>query len=222
MGNGRPDRAKSCAYKCILLGFQIAVFSTGVLYILAEYIPKWITPDPTLQKLIYETLPLLGIGQLAMNVGIMSWSVIGAQGRYRLATSIEFVASWFLVIPLSAGLVYGLRFNLQGLVGATVIGYSCSGAANIYIVLRSDWKNLSDIVVARHEAEESSSSSSSSSSASAEDDEGSMPDAKSIASDAASSLADRPQPRTDPTSLKGNKSGSSADISGATKKILDA
>jgi Na+-driven multidrug efflux pump len=184
MGNGRPDRAKSCALKCILLGFQVAVFSTGVLYVLAEYIPKWVTPDPTLQKMIYETLPLIGIGQLAMNVGIMCWSVIGAQGRFRLATTIEFVASWFVVIPLSAALVFGLRFNLQGLVGATVLGYAISGATNFYVVLRSDWKKLSDIVVERHEAEESSSSSSSS--ASAEDDEGSMPDSKSIATDAAS------------------------------------
>jgi hypothetical protein len=209
MGNGRPDRAKSCAYKCILLGFQIAVFSTGVLYVLAEYIPKWITPDPTLQKMLYELLPLLGIGQIAMNLGIMCWSVIGAQGRYRLATTIEFVGSWFLVMPLSAALVYGLHFNLQGLVGSTVIGYAVSGAANLFVVLRSDWKQLSDIVVARHEAEESSSSSSSSSSSdSAEDDEGSMTDAKSIASEAASSSADRPQSRTystDDTSVKGNK-----------------
>jgi Na+-driven multidrug efflux pump len=194
MGNGRPDRAKKCAYKSILLGFQIAVFSTGALYILAEYIPKWITPDPTLQKMIYEVLPLLGIGQIAMSLGIMCWSVIGAQGRYRLATTIEFIGSWFFVIPLCAVLVYGFHFNLQGMVGSTVLGYAISGAVNLFVVLRSDWKQLSDIVVARHEDEESSSSSSSSSSASAEDDES---NAKSIASDAASSSADRPQPRTD-------------------------
>jgi hypothetical protein len=209
MGNGRPDRAKSCAYKCILLGFQIAVFSTGLLYILAEYIPKWITPDPTLQKLMFDVIPLIGIGQIAMNLGILSWSVIGAQGRYRLATGIEFVASWFVVMPMSAIVVYKLRFNLQGLVGAVVLGYALSGATNLYIVLRSDWKKLSDIVVAKHEAEESSSSSSSSSSASAEDDEGSMTDPQSNAS-------------SDDTSLKRNKSGASVQVdhSGTLKEIL--
>jgi hypothetical protein len=110
-----------------------------------------------------------------MNLGIMTWSVIGAQGRYRLATGIEMVASWIIVLPMSAILIYIFNYNLLGPVAAVVIGYSISGAANVYVVLRSDWEKLSEVVIERmeeeeEEEEESSSSSSSSSSSVASED----------------------------------------------------
>jgi Na+-driven multidrug efflux pump len=68
MGHSRPERAKRCAWKTVLLGFEIAVFSTAILYIIAEYIPSWLSPDPTQQRMIYETLPLVGVGQICMFV----------------------------------------------------------------------------------------------------------------------------------------------------------
>ena len=212
MGHARPERAKSCAWKTVLLGFEIAVFSTALLYIIAENIPSWLTPDPTQQKMIYETLPLLGVGQISMNSGIMCWSVIGAQGRYRLATIIEMAASWIIVIPMSAILIYIFNFNLLGPVSAVVVGYSVSGAANAFVVLRSDWQKLSEIVIERMEEEEDDSSSSSSSSSSAS--------AASSASSKASSKGSSSN-GSDKDKDADNGSRSSSPVHGSDKKEND-
>jgi hypothetical protein len=150
MGAGQPRTAKIAAYKAIYLGIVVAVFSTSILFIVAEYLPVWLTPDPTLQRIIFELLPLMGFGQILMVVGTVCWGIIGAQGRVRLATTIEFIASWIIVIPISTLFVYAFNFNLLGLVAALVLGYTVGGLANAYLILRSDWGALSDIVASRN------------------------------------------------------------------------
>ena len=59
LGGGRPVEAKMTAYKATYFGAVMAVFSTGLLFCFAEQIPSWLTPDPTLQRMIFETLPLV-------------------------------------------------------------------------------------------------------------------------------------------------------------------
>ena len=109
--------------------------------------------DPTLKRMIFEQIPLVGVGQIAMALGTVCWSVVGAQGRYRLATAVEFVGGWFISIPLCVVFVLGFNFNLQGLVACLVFGHCLSGTANAYITFRSPWQKLSDIVVERNKKE---------------------------------------------------------------------
>lgn len=59
LGEGRPEVAKMTAYKAAYLGAIIALFSTGLLFCVAEQVPRWLTPDPTIQRMIFETLPLV-------------------------------------------------------------------------------------------------------------------------------------------------------------------
>jgi Na+-driven multidrug efflux pump len=47
------------AYKATYLGTVMAVFSTGLMFCFAEQIPTWLTPDPTLRSMIFDTLPLV-------------------------------------------------------------------------------------------------------------------------------------------------------------------
>jgi Na+-driven multidrug efflux pump len=153
MGAGQPQRAKLVGLKSIYLGVVVSVFCTAILFIVSEYLPRWLTPDPTLQRMIFELLPLIGFGQILMAVGTICWSVIAAQGRVRLATGIEFISSWFFVIPISAIFVYGFNYNLLGSVAAVVFGYTIGGVANAYLILLSNWEAFSAIVIARNAAE---------------------------------------------------------------------
>ena len=41
----------------------LAVLFQGVVFILAMWIPSWLTPDPTLQKMLFDIIPLIGFGQ---------------------------------------------------------------------------------------------------------------------------------------------------------------
>ncbi|KAL7485945.1 hypothetical protein ACHAW6_011541 [Cyclotella cf. meneghiniana] len=93
-----------------------------------------------LKEMMLELVPLICIGNLTMSTGMLCWSLIGAQGRFRLATLITIASGWFVTIPLAAFFVYVLHINLQGLVASVTIGYSVSGTALMYLLLRSNWR----------------------------------------------------------------------------------
>jgi Na+-driven multidrug efflux pump len=164
MGSGKPATASNSSYKTILVGVIMATLLTSIMWMIGLDMAKWLTPDPTLQYLIAELLPLVGIGNIALTAGTVSWALVGAQGRYRLATLTAFVSSWCVTLPLAAIFTYGLNFDLQGVVASVVAGYSVTGTALLYILIRSDWERLSKIVVELNARDDDSSCSSSSSS----------------------------------------------------------
>jgi hypothetical protein len=59
LGAGQPHNAKIAAYKAIYLGMVGAALSTSGLFVISGYIPGWLTPDPTLQRMIFDCLPLV-------------------------------------------------------------------------------------------------------------------------------------------------------------------
>jgi Na+-driven multidrug efflux pump len=154
LGAGNPGMARLSAYKCILLGVVASCFFTSILFIIGENIAVWLTPDPTLQHMIADLLPLMGLGNIALTAGTVSWALVGAQGRYRLATLVAFIFSWGITMPLSALFTFGLNMKLQGITASVVVGYSVTGTILIYIVLRSDWERLSRCVIELNELED--------------------------------------------------------------------
>mmetsp|Transcript_10087 Transcript_10087/g.24072 ORF Transcript_10087/g.24072 Transcript_10087/m.24072 type:complete len:1132 (-) Transcript_10087:2194-5589(-) len=147
MGAGEMMQAKASAYKGMYLAIVISVYGTAILFLMSGNLPAWLTPDPTLQHMIFEALPLIGFGQILMSVGMVCWNILGAQGRVRLATLIEFITSWLLVIPMASILVFVYDYNLMGMVGPLVLGYTLGCVVIIYILFTSDWALLSDNVV---------------------------------------------------------------------------
>lgn len=139
--------ARISAYKSILLGVVASCFFTSILFIVGEDMAVWLTPDPTLQHMIADLLPLLGIGNIALTAGTVAWALVGSQGRYRLATLVAFTFSWGVTMPVSAMFTFVANFNLQGITASVVIGYSVTGTVLIYILLRSDWERLSQCVM---------------------------------------------------------------------------
>lgn len=164
LGAGRPGRAKLASYKSILVSVICATIVTSIMWIVGEDLARLLTPDPTLQYLIIEVMPLMGIGNITLTAGTVSWALVGAQMRYRLATFVAFVGSWCVTLPLAAIYTYAFNINLQGVASAVVIGYSVTGTCLLYILVISDWERLSRIVVELNtESDEGPSSSSSSS-----------------------------------------------------------
>ena len=143
LGSGQPEKAKRSAYKSIFMGVFLSLFLTSIAFILGEDMATWFTNDPALQHIIADLLPLFGIGNMTLTVGTISWTLLGSQGRYRLATFVAFIASWCVTLPLAALFTFQLRINLQGQTAAVVIGYMVSGSINAYFLFRSDWEALS-------------------------------------------------------------------------------
>eukprot|EP00980_Cylindrotheca_fusiformis_P019009 scaffold6374_cov121-Cylindrotheca_fusiformis.AAC.10 len=148
MGSGETQQARASAAKGMYLGVVASVYATALLFLISGNLPQWLTPDPTLQRMVFETLPLVGFGQVLMSVGMVSWNIVEGQGRVRLATLVEFVSSWFFVMPAAAVLVFVFDYNLLGMVGPLVVGYTIGCVAITYILIRSDWESLSTKVIA--------------------------------------------------------------------------
>jgi Na+-driven multidrug efflux pump len=161
MGAGKPYKAKRAGFKAIFLAFTISIFVASFLYMLATPIVRLVTPDVTLQYMLFNALPLVGISQIGLATSTICWAVMGAQGRYQLATGIAIIGSWIVTIPLAILSIRTLKWNLQGPVAALVIGYTVSGAIQIAFVWTSDWQKLSDQVVEDNGSDCSSASSSS-------------------------------------------------------------
>ena len=62
LGKNRPDRAKRSSYKSIHLAAILALIATAILLLLRDDIPTWLTSDPTLQHMLAQQIPLIGIG----------------------------------------------------------------------------------------------------------------------------------------------------------------
>jgi MatE len=147
LGSGQPDRARLSAHKSIMISIYVSLYTTSGLFICGEDMPTWLTNDATLQQLLRDLLPLFGFGNAAMTIGTMSWTLLGAQGRYRLATVVVCISSWCITLPLAAVSSIVLKLNLQGQTAAMFIGYMLSGAVHAYYLFRSDWIALSQAVM---------------------------------------------------------------------------
>lgn len=84
-----------------------------------------------------------------MSIGLVCWSIVEGQGRVPLATLVEVVSSWVVVIPVASLLVFVFNFNLLGIVGALVIGYTVGGIWTTYIIFTTDWEAQSNILIER-------------------------------------------------------------------------
>lgn len=185
LGSGKPAKAKLSSYKSLYMGMFVTVVITSALFMAGDEIPTWMTHDTTLQHMVSDLMPLFGIGNIALSLGTLSWTLVGAQGRYRLATAVGFAGSWVVTLPLAFLLSIVYNFDLQGQTAAIVIGYMVSGTINSFILFQSDWEKLSRRVIEhnKHDMDDSDddddSSSSSSSSGDSSSDEDSELEAKS-------------------------------------------
>lgn len=166
LGKGRPELAKLSAYKSILLAFTVSIIVTTIFLGCSSIMPSWLTKDPTLQAMLVECIPLIALGNVTMNMGMVSWALVGAQGRYRLATSVATACTFLITLPIAAAVTVGLNINLQGLTFSVVIGYTITAMILSTIILGSDWQRLSQRIIDSMEDSDSDEDSSSSSSSS--------------------------------------------------------
>lgn len=152
LGSGQPERAKLSAYKSTMLGGFAGLFLTSLIYMAGEDLPTWFTTDPTLQAILTDLLPLFGLGNLVMALDTMSWTLLGSQGRYRLATIVVCLSSWIVTLPLALLFTFAFNVGLEGLLISFSFGYIFMGVAHMYFLLRSNWQELSLTVMEDNDA----------------------------------------------------------------------
>lgn len=143
LGRGEPALAKLSSYKSMSIALSTSLLISTVAYWRSEDLTEWITYDPTIQGMLQDLIPLVTLGNITMNVGMVCWALIGGQGRYRLATIISSACSLLITLPIGLFLTLAMRFNLKGLTFAVVVGYSATAMCLTYVLLMSNWEKLS-------------------------------------------------------------------------------
>jgi len=150
LGRGNPGMAKLAAYKSLFVGTCLGIFVTAILFLIGTHLPELFTTDLTIQKGIGEVIPYVGLGNVSMTYGMICWSIVGAQGRYRLATGFAFLTSWGIMIPVAAIMTFLCNYNLKGLVSSVIFGYSALSTCLSLILLQSDWEEASRKIMDIH------------------------------------------------------------------------
>lgn len=137
-----PRMARVSAQKSHFLGLSVSFLLTSILFMTGKELTEWLTQDLVLQTLMLEIFPLIGIGFVVQTSGLISASVLGAQGRSGMAHLVQFLGAWCVTVLLSVVFCSVLRIDLQGLSSAVVLGLALSGAGQTYLMMRSDWEHL--------------------------------------------------------------------------------
>jgi phosphotransferase system glucose/maltose/N-acetylglucosamine-specific IIC component len=143
LGIGEPLRAKLSCYKSMFIGFVFSTVVTSCILIAGEDFPTWMTSNPVLQNIVADLIPLFAIANIALGMNSMSSTLVGSQGRSRLATALSIAAIWVVSIPLTVLFSILMNIDLQGQTAAVAIGSMISSTLNTYILLQSDWDELS-------------------------------------------------------------------------------
>jgi len=162
LGAGNGQLAAHSGNKALFLCTILSFFSTSVLFIVGNNIPALISKDKLVQSMMIDLIPMMGVGNIAMTFGFVSWTLVWCQMKYRISTFIGFISSWGITVPLSAVFCLVFNFNLQGVLASVMVGYGFSATTFSYLLIRSDWdecaKVISELNVAEADEEESSES----------------------------------------------------------------
>jgi Na+-driven multidrug efflux pump len=142
----QPERAKKLSYSVLYMGFIQSLLVTSVLYMGGRYLAVLFTSDPTMQHMTNDAIPLLGLANIAMSFSQVVWSLIGAQGRFRLATSVMFFSRWLVTLPIACVAIFVFFFDLNSIEGCLVVGYSTASCVLTFILMRSDWEGLGRVL----------------------------------------------------------------------------
>lgn len=142
----QPERARKLSYSILYIGFVQSLLITSALFMGGRRLVMLLTTDNTMQHLMNDATTLLGFANVTMSFSQVAWSLIGAQGRFRLATSVIFFCRWLVTIPVALVTIFIFFFDLSSISGCLVVGYSTASFVLTFIVIRSDWERLAKMM----------------------------------------------------------------------------
>ncbi|CAJ1946124.1 unnamed protein product [Cylindrotheca closterium] len=142
----QPKRARKLSFSILYLGLVQSLLITSGLFMSGRRLAMLLTTDNTMQHMVNDAMTLLGFANVAMSFSQVGWSLIGAQGRFRLATSVMFFSRWLVTIPVALVTIFVFFLDLSSIGGCLIVGYSTASCVLTFIVIRSDWDRLANLL----------------------------------------------------------------------------
>jgi len=146
LGSGLPEQAKYSSEKSLLIGVASSIIMSILFGFFQSVIPRWLTNDFTLQRLLGDMIPLVCLAVATLSFGSICSSILCAQGRSHIATAVTGFGSLLIALPLACLSNFCFNLNLQGLITCLILGYASSGFFNSVLMLTSNWTKISQKV----------------------------------------------------------------------------
>jgi Na+-driven multidrug efflux pump len=156
LGKGDAKTAKLITYKAIWISLIWGVLVSIVFLLFEDEIPRLITTDPVLREMVSFNLPMISLANIVSGIAIMAEHVLWCQNRAKLATIIASATSLLVTLPLAGLSSFVFDFNLIGQTAGVAIGAAAFAASSMHAVISSDWKQISEDVMAIHADEDES------------------------------------------------------------------
>lgn len=140
---GLPVEAKLISNKVIFIAAIEALCVTSIFLMAGPNIAVWLTIDSTLENLFNDLVGMTGLANIALTFAQVYWSLVGAQGRFGLASSTILGCRWLITMPLALSFVYASFYDLRAIAGSVAVGYATASAFLAHSVSQSDWEKLS-------------------------------------------------------------------------------
>lgn len=122
------------------------VLVTSAFYMSGQYLAVLFTTNPTLQHMVNNAIIMIGFANIFMAFSQITWSLVGAQGRFRLATFVIFFSRWLVTMPCALICIFVFNLDLNAVGASLTMGYTTAGCALTVIVLSSDWVRLGHLM----------------------------------------------------------------------------
>lgn len=143
---GQEPLAQLASHKALLVTTFQSLLLSSVLLMAGPQIARLLTPDTTLRVLFNNLMTTLALANLVLHAAMTFWSLLGAQGRYRLATLVMLLTRYLVTMPMAALCIYAWNMDLNAVLGSVTTGLSTSVLLLGYIFFRSDWERLAKIM----------------------------------------------------------------------------
>ena len=150
LGTGDVRTAKLIAYKSLWICFVWGAIVSATFAVFGAEIPKLLTADPVLQKMVSDNLPLISLANILSGIGVMAEHLLMGQNRVTLGAGIGCATTAFVALPLGAlsSIVY--NYDLKGLCFAVTIGGAAFAALAMFSLISSDWKKITEDIMSLH------------------------------------------------------------------------
>jgi len=135
----KKELAKTSSLKTVWLATVLSLIATCCLTFAGGSLPKGVSKDETLQSLLADLMPLLGIGVVISSLGVLSWQLLAAQCRNHVASFVVWLSTWFVTIPMATTCSVHLLMDLQGQMTAVILGLLLSSIVNFYAFYTFSW-----------------------------------------------------------------------------------
>lgn len=145
LSENMPGEAKRVSHKVIFFSIIQGFVFGSIVLMLGPNIAVWLTTNPLMQRQFVDLVGVTVIASFAMTFALVTWSLLGAQGRFGIATLCVVLCRWLLIFPIAAVCVFGFYFDTKSVAGSIAVGYSTAAFLLSLVIIRSDWEQYAAI-----------------------------------------------------------------------------